>query len=100
MINKPIYCTHKPKNIIQCIVFVFLLGIKYLLNIDPNFTKMNTNNKFSRNKKVKQHMISLRLDSIELERLNHIELASRLSKSQIFRASLYCYIKKEFPNLI
>ena len=61
---------------------------------------MNTNLKYTRNKKPKNHMVSLRLDSVELERLTNVEKISRLSKSQIFRAALYSYLAKEFSNLI
>ncbi len=45
-------------------------------------------------------MVSLRLDSIELERITNVEKISRLSKSQIVRAALYSYLSKEFSNLI
>lgn len=45
-------------------------------------------------------MVSLRLDSVELERISNVEKISRLSKSQIFRTALYSYLSKEFSHLI
>jgi hypothetical protein len=49
--------------------------------------------------KPKTHMVSIRLDSIELDRINIAINESRLSRSQLVRIALYNYFRKEYSNL-